>query len=334
MNQFLYILFHIAAAYSASLQQLEKRIVGGKFATEPLPILGVIRNATTNAHFCGGTLILDGTVLLTAAHCLNEYQALVNSCQQTCTQPSCQADCGRSQLKHFYVSANRMDMTKSTLEEQGVDFTITSIIWYAFNPDTFDNDVAVLLLKPTPETEQFVSRLKFAKLDENYGFQSTNNDDDFLHGFFQQFRDKDVGNPYNKNLWIAGFGADRFKGAPSNRLKMLKVEFVTKDFCKAALEAMQVNFPVDQKGVCVRPDNKLEMGDTCQGDSGGPLYVEENGEYTLVGITSFGSGCAIRARIRKKVTPSSMFERMPGIYQMVTAYKADIERDIQALKAA
>ncbi|XP_068230736.1 trypsin-3-like isoform X2 [Palaemon carinicauda] len=51
----------------------------------------------------------------------------------------------------------------------------------------------------------------------------------------------------------------------------------------------------------------LEGKDTCAGDSGGPLTVREDGRYILVGITSFGFGCAQKG--------------LPAVYTRVSEFR-------------
>merc|ERR1711915_546239 len=46
--------------------------------------------------------------------------------------------------------------------------------------------------------------------------------------------------------------------------------------------------PIPNSKMCAYKANT----DSCQGDSGGPLALQENGKYTVVGVTSYGRGCA------------------------------------------
>ncbi|XP_061719514.1 trypsin II-P29-like isoform X2 [Cydia pomonella] len=69
---------------------------------------------------------------------------------------------------------------------------------------------------------------------------------------------------------------------------------------------------LDQTQVCA---GKIEGGvDTCQGDSGGPLQVRAGSLTSVIGVTSFGFGCA---RVGA-----------PGVYTRVAAYSDWIERHV------
>lgn len=51
--------------------------------------------------------------------------------------------------------------------------------------------------------------------------------------------------------------------------------------------------------------------DTCQGDSGGPLMMFSNDRWYLLGITSYGMGCALPG--------------YAGVYTRVSAYEESID---------
>lgn len=61
----------------------------------------------------------------------------------------------------------------------------------------------------------------------------------------------------------------------------------------------------------------LEGGtDSCYGDSGGPLIIQENGQWELLGIISYGIGCAL--------------ENYPGVYTDVNYFSPWIANTITA----
>jgi len=87
---------------------------------------------------------------------------------------------------------------------------------------------------------------------------------------------------------IVGWGATAEGGPPADFLQEADVRIVGDAACQSAYE---LSAPPMDPGtmVCAAEPGR----DTCQGDSGGPLMARDSlGEWVLVGITSWGQGCA------------------------------------------
>lgn len=103
-----------------------------------------------------------------------------------------------------------------------------------------------------------------------------------------------------ENVSVSGWGVmSEDEGRISNVLNVVTVPVVGLEECKAAYGQR-----VNNNHVCAG----LRQGgkDSCQGDSGGPLVRKRGGQTELVGIVSFGYGCAQAGS--------------PGVYTKVSHY--------------
>ncbi|CAF0947221.1 unnamed protein product [Brachionus calyciflorus] len=113
--------------------------------------------------------------------------------------------------------------------------------------------------------------------------------------------------PPNTNIpvFAVGWGSLIYGGSPSNELQNVNITLYSGSSCRNVSPSWNKNWSTQ---ICA---GKLEGGtDTCNGDSGGPIFFKDfvNGvlKYVLVGITSYGDGCA--------------FPDLPGVYTRVSAY--------------
>ncbi|NWZ13925.1 ENTK Enteropeptidase, partial [Agelaius phoeniceus] len=99
---------------------------------------------------------------------------------------------------------------------------------------------------------------------------------------------------------IAGWGHISNGGPSSIILQEAEVPLLSNEKCQQWLP----KYNITENMLCAGYD----MGgiDSCQGDSGGPLTFQDGDRWFLVGVTSFGEGCALPQR--------------PGVYARVTMF--------------
>ncbi|EQC34416.1 hypothetical protein SDRG_08186 [Saprolegnia diclina VS20] len=111
------------------------------------------------------------------------------------------------------------------------------------------------------------------------------------------------------NSTARGWGTVKSGGQQSDVLKEVVLKIWGNKECNTAIQSGGSGYPqITATNICA---GGLLGEDTCQGDSGGPLTVKKNGVDVLVGLTSWGIGCAQAG--------------LPGIYARVSEAKDFIE---------
>ncbi|XP_073075231.1 plasma kallikrein isoform X1 [Manis javanica] len=111
---------------------------------------------------------------------------------------------------------------------------------------------------------------------------------------------KDDTNRIYNDCWVTGWGFTEENGTIQNTLQKANIPLVTNEECQRSYR----DYEITKQMICA--GYKEGGKDACKGDSGGPFVCKHNKMWHLVGITSWGEGCARREQ--------------PGVYTKVAEY--------------
>jgi len=183
-----------------------------------------------------------------------------------------------------FVAVHRHDLSKPANEDRECSKTIAVEKIYShpsYNTNTYSNDFALLVLKEAAPCAVVGGKTELANMYSGPD-RTTENLDVTATGW---------GNTCNN------FICSIFPRLPS-KLQEVEVTTLIQSDCSRAFRGTDSG--IDSSMICAAKPGK----DTCQGDSGGPLFALYQGMYQLVGVTSWGYGCA---------------SDTPGVYSRVSA---------------
>jgi secreted trypsin-like serine protease len=224
----------------------QSRIVGGTNATMaefPHQVLVLV-----GGYMCGGSIIARQYVL-TAAHCVVDDSGVPYA------------------ARAFTIYAGLQNMgslAKNRLNPHFQRGAVSAVTVHPrYNPESYNNDVAVLkLISPlTPS-----AGVKVIKIATN----------------------ADIHKPlYSTRILatVSGWGAVRYGGSSSTTLRKVQVPIVSTAACTVTYGAGSIT----NQMLCAGYSTGGK--DACQGDSGGPLITSLAGVPIQIGIVSWGNGC-------------------------------------------
>merc|ERR1712156_286512 len=206
------------------------RIVGGEDAPSPIPWQVAVLSGSF--QFCGAT-ILDESTLLCAAHC------------QVSTSHSIRAG-----------SVNK----KSGGQVRNIAQVMNNI---QYNPNTFENDFAILKLDSPLELNDDVKPACLSTSSDYLDVSST-----------------------EEECFTSGWGTLSSGGFSTDICQFVRVPAITNAECNA-----DYGGSIADSMICAGYPGEGGK-DACQGDSGGPFVCNNNGKAVVAGVVSWGNGCA------------------------------------------
>ncbi|XP_045118601.1 vitamin K-dependent protein C-like [Portunus trituberculatus] len=199
------------------------------------------------------------------------------------------AHCIRRVAKHK-ISLVLGSHNKTTHDEEGRQVRKVATVWHhpSFQRNTYNNDLGIVKLDVPAEITKFVRPICLPS-DRDATYEG-------LSGI------------------VAGWGRMKEYGNSSDVLRYVKVPIMTNAECKTKNYSPR---EITENMMCAGYDaGKI---DACQGDSGGPLMYKNGSRIEIIGVVSWGEGCA-RARY-------------PGVYTRLSKYWTEIDRELNKEKS-